>query len=96
MQAGRVTQYDLAGTGVRLTEIAPGRVETEIYLKAFGNDRHRLQESLYAGVRALTPEDVAEAVVMALQLPDHADASLIELSPTDQATGGHIFPKRPS
>jgi NADP-dependent 3-hydroxy acid dehydrogenase YdfG len=32
-QAGRVTRYDLAGTGVRLTEIAPGRVETEIYLE---------------------------------------------------------------
>ncbi|MDQ0467921.1 SDR family oxidoreductase [Labrys wisconsinensis] len=92
-QAGRVLRYDLAGSNVRLTEVAPGRVETEIYLRAFGGDRGRLQGTLYSDVRALQPEDVAEAVAAVLTLPEHVDVAEIEVSPTDQATGGHVYGK---
>jgi NADP-dependent 3-hydroxy acid dehydrogenase YdfG len=89
--AGSVMRYDLAGSGVRLTEIAPGRVETDIYLKAFGGEQDRLKQTLYTGVRALTPIDVADAVVLALSLPEHVDVSIMELTPTDQAPGGHVM-----
>jgi 3-hydroxy acid dehydrogenase/malonic semialdehyde reductase len=89
--ASRVMRYDLVGTGVRVTEISPGRVETDIYLQAHGGDRDRLKEAMYADVRALTADDVAKTIEMAVTLPDHVDLTHIEISPTDQATGGHAY-----
>ena len=90
--ATRVARYDLAGSNVRMTEIAPGRVETQVYLGAFAGDAARLHEAMYAHHRALQPEDVAETVVLALTLPARADVTLLEISPTDQAVGGHVYP----
>lgn len=89
--AGRVARYDLAGSNVRLTEIAPGRVETQVYIHAYGGDAARLHEAMYAHHRSLQPEDVAEAVALALALPERADVSVLELQPTDQAPGGHVY-----
>lgn len=94
--ACRSLRYDLAGRNVRVTDLAPGRVETEIYLTAFGGDRSRLHETMYGGVRALQPADIAEAVAAVLALPQHVDVTEIEISPTDQATGGHVFRSRPA
>ncbi|MFT4150677.1 MAG: SDR family oxidoreductase [Paracoccaceae bacterium] len=90
-QAGRVLRHDLAGTGVRVTEIAPGRVETEVYLRAFGGDREKLAERMYTRQRPLHPEDVAATLIAALRLPGHVDLAEIIVSPTDQAAGGHVY-----
>lgn len=90
-RAGAVLRYDLAGSNVRITEVAPGRVETEIYLRSFGGDRSRLAQTLYADLRAIQPEDVAEAIAGILMLPEHVDVTMIEITPTDQAPGGHVF-----
>ncbi len=92
--ATRVTRYDLAGSNVRLTEIVPGRVETQVYLDAYGGDAARLHETMYAHHRALQPEDVAAAVALALSMPERADLTMVEVSPTDQAVGGHVFPRQ--
>lgn len=95
-QAGRILRYDLAGTGVRLTEIAPGRVETQFYLQAFDGDAADLQERMYAKQRPLRPEDIAAVLVCALSLPSHVDVAELIVSPTDQAIGGHIYPAPPT
>ena len=87
-------RMDLAGTGVRVTEIAPGRTETGIYLDAFGGDSDALDEKLFTGYRTLQPEDVAAALIAALRLPARADVNILELSPTDQAAGGMVFAER--
>jgi 3-hydroxy acid dehydrogenase/malonic semialdehyde reductase len=89
--ACRSLRYDLAGSNVRVTDLAPGRVETEIYLRAFGGDRDRLNQTMYGSVRALQPADIAEAIAAVLTLPQHVDVTEIEISPTDQALGGHVF-----
>ncbi|MEN5081798.1 SDR family oxidoreductase [Bosea sp. TWI1241] len=89
--ACRSLRYDLAGSNVRVTDLAPGRVETEIYLRAFGGDRDRLNQTMYGSVRALQPADIAEAIAAVLMLPQHVDVTEIEISPTDQAVGGHVF-----
>lgn len=91
--AGRVIRYDLVGTGVRLTEVSPGRVETDIYLEAFAGDRAALGK-LYDKVRSLSPDDVAAAVATAIALPEQVDVSFLEIVPTDQATGGHAIAER--
>lgn len=94
-QAGRILRYDLAGTGVRLTEIAPGRVETEFYLNAFDGDAEDLREKMYTHQRPLRPIDIASVLVAALRLPPHADIAELVLSPSEQATGGHVYPAAP-
>ncbi|WP_412066888.1 SDR family oxidoreductase [Rhizobium sp. SYY.PMSO] len=94
-QAGRILRYDLAGSGVRMTEIAPGRVETEFYLKAFDGDAESLRERMYTHQRPLRPDDIASVLVSALQLPPHADIAELILSPSEQAAGGHVYPVAP-
>ena len=92
-QAGHVLRYELAGTGVRLTDIAPARVKTDIYLESFGRDKAGLEEKLFAGYRVLTPQDVADALWAALSMPPHVDLSEVVITSTDQAAGGQRFEK---
>jgi len=94
--AGRSLRYDLAGSNVRVTDLAPGRVETDIYLQAFAGDRARLHDSMYGAVRALKPQDIAETIAAVLALPEHVDLTEIEVSPTDQAVGGHVYKSQPA
>lgn len=77
---------DLLGTGVRVTEIAPGRVQTHFYRTALGDAAAK--EKLYDGYRSIQPEHIAELIGRAMTLPDYVDVSRIEVFPTDQATGG--------
>lgn len=88
-------RLDLAGSGVRVTEIAPGRVQTEFFSASFGNDREAMARTLFEKYRALAPEDVATALMGALNLPPHADVNRIEITSTDQALGGAVYATRP-
>jgi len=94
-QAGRILRFDLAGTGVRLTEIAPGRVETDFYLKAFDGDREGLRKRMYSEQRPLRPADIAAALVSALRMPDHVDIAELTITPSEQAAGGQKYPPPP-
>ncbi|SIT41427.1 Uncharacterized short-chain type dehydrogenase/reductase y4eK [Paraburkholderia ribeironis] len=77
---------DLLGTKVRVTEIAPGRVQTSLYRTALGTDG--ANEKLYDAYRSIQPENIAELIAMAIALPDAVDVSRMEVFPTDQAAGG--------
>lgn len=77
---------DLLGTSVRVSEIAPGRVETDLYRTALGAEAARL--SLYDGYRTIQPNHVASLVATVIELPTFVNVSRIEVFPTDQATGG--------
>jgi NADP-dependent 3-hydroxy acid dehydrogenase YdfG len=90
----RSLRLDLVGTNVRVTEIAPGRVETEFFRDAMGGDMAKLRSALFDEFRALKPEDVSRAVAAALDMPDHANIGLIEITSTDQALGGMSFARR--
>ncbi len=94
-QAGRILRFDLAGTGVRLTEIAPGRVETDFYLKAFDGDREGLRKRMYSEQRPLRPADIAAALVSALRMPDHVDIAELTITPSEQAAEGQKYPPPP-
>lgn len=61
---------DLVGTNVRVTSIDPGAVETEFSLVRHRGDAERA-EKVYEGYDPLTPEDVADAVCYALNVPEH-------------------------
>lgn len=76
---------DLAGTGVRVTNVEPGLCGgTEFSNVRFRGDDDRAA-SVYAGVQPLTAEDVAETVRWVVMLPPHFNVNRIEIMPVAQS-----------
>ena len=86
----RVAAY---GRRVRVTEIIPGRAETEIFGKVIG-DMEAAKRQFYDGFESLKVEDVAGAVAYAVGTPQHVNIGQIEITPTLQVPGGLNFEKR--
>ncbi len=84
-------RLDLHDTGIRVTEIAPGRVETDINLDAMGGDHAAMRETLFARHQASQPADIADAVMAALAMPRRSNIAFIEVVPTRQTVGGALF-----
>lgn len=78
-------RLELAGEPLRVIEIAPGMVKTDFSLVRFGGDADRA-DAVYAGVaHPLSAEDVAEAIVHAVELPGHVNLDLVTIKPVAQA-----------
>jgi NADP-dependent 3-hydroxy acid dehydrogenase YdfG len=77
-------RQDLLGTPVRVTSVDPGMVETDFSLVRFHGDAKRAAK-VYEGVKALTPEDVADAILWAVSRPAHVNIARILLTPVQQA-----------
>ncbi|MGO7335446.1 SDR family oxidoreductase [Rhizobium leguminosarum] len=84
---------DLLGTSVRVTEVVPGRVQTELYRTAMAGNQARTL--LYDGYRPIQPSHIASIITNAIELPVFVDVARIEVFPTDQATGGGTMVKFP-
>jgi NADP-dependent 3-hydroxy acid dehydrogenase YdfG len=80
-------RMDLFGTAVRVTVLAPGRVETRLYDAALGG-HEQAREMLYSRTRSVQPEDIATLVATVLDMPAHVDVTRIEVVPTGQVFGG--------
>ena len=85
----RVLRLELLGQPVRITEIAPGMVETEFSLVRFGGDREAA-DRVYAGMQPLRAEDVAECIRWAIAQPPHVNVDEIVVRPRDQATATEV------
>jgi 3-hydroxy acid dehydrogenase/malonic semialdehyde reductase len=86
---------DLLGTGVRATAIEPGMAETEFSLVRFQGDAAKAAK-VYDGVKPLSPQDVAEAILWSVSLPAHVNVNVIELMPTQQAFGPFAIHRNPT
>ncbi len=75
---------DLLGTGVRVTDLAPGIAETEFTLVRTKGDQEA-SDALYRGTQALTAEDVADTMYYLASMPAHMCVNRIEVMPTQQA-----------
>ncbi len=80
----RVLRLELLGEPVRVTEIAPGMVETEFSLVRFGGDEEAARR-VYQGMTPLSAEDVAECIRWAVAQPSHVNIDEIVVRPRDQA-----------
>ena len=81
-------QTDVLGTGVRVSNIDPGMVETEFSLVRFKGDEERAKQT-YKGLRPLTAMDVAHTALFCATRPAHVSIQDILLMPTDQASTHH-------
>ncbi|MGC4934298.1 SDR family NAD(P)-dependent oxidoreductase [Gordonia sp. DT30] len=81
----RTLRFELLGKPIRLTEIAPGMVETDFSLVRFDGDQDRA-DAVYADLTPLTAEDVAEVIGFVASRPPHVNLDQIVLKPRDQAS----------
>lgn len=77
-------RLDLLGSGIRVTEVSPGMVETEFSLVRFG-DAERAK-SVYTGMTPLNPRDIAETIFWCINRPAHVNIQEVVIYPTDQAS----------
>jgi NADP-dependent 3-hydroxy acid dehydrogenase YdfG len=85
-------RLELNGEPIRITEIAPGMVETEFSMVRFHGDAERADE-VYAGVQPLTADDLADCIVWAVTRPPHVDVDLMVVRPVAQAAA-HLVARR--
>jgi NADP-dependent 3-hydroxy acid dehydrogenase YdfG len=78
-------RLDVAGSGVRITTIDPGMVETEFSQVRLRGDAARAKK-VYQGLTPLTAADVADAILWCVTRPPHMNVGEMVLWPTDQAS----------
>lgn len=83
-------RMELQGTGIRVTEINPGRVESEFYQVAI-DDTAKARTAVETGTVALMADDIAEAVIYCVTAPWRVNVSMMEILPTEQTYGGSDF-----
>ncbi len=82
-------RLDLAGTGVRVTDIAPGAVDTEFSTVRFKGDKLKA-DNVYQGFIPLYAEDIADTILFALNRPPQVNIEYILITPTAQAGATRI------
>jgi NADP-dependent 3-hydroxy acid dehydrogenase YdfG len=85
----RTLRGELLGKPVRLTELAPGAVETEFSLVRFDGDQDRA-DNVYRGITPLVAQDVAEVIGFVASRPSHVNLDQIVIRPRDQAPNGRF------
>src|ERR671916_4795 len=66
----RTLRLELLGKPIRVTEVAPGLVDTEFSLVRFSGDAEKARQ-VYEGLQPLTAEDVAETIAFVVTRPPH-------------------------
>jgi serine 3-dehydrogenase (NADP+) len=84
---------DLAGTGVRVTSIEPGMVETEFTLVRTGGNQ-AASDALYADIEPMTADDIANTIHWVATLPPHLNINAIELMPVSQSWAGFTVTRK--
>jgi NADP-dependent 3-hydroxy acid dehydrogenase YdfG len=86
----RGMRIDLLKNGIKVTNIAPGMIETEFSLVRFRGDTEKAS-SVYNGLKPLTGEDIAEVIFYVTSLPDHVCINDLVITPKAQANATNTF-----
>lgn len=85
-------RIDVAQTPIRVTLLKPGLVETNFSTVRFHGDADRAA-NVYKGITPLTGEDIADAMLYALQAPAHVQIAEVLILATHQASGSVVARK---
>ena len=83
-------RYDLLPYGIKVSNIAPGAVETEFSLVRFKGDEEKA-DNVYKGFEPLKAEDIASTIEYLLQQPEHVQIADVTIFPKAQAGGTVIY-----
>jgi NADP-dependent 3-hydroxy acid dehydrogenase YdfG len=89
----RQLRVDATGRRVRVTEICPGRVATDIFGHVHG-DIEEARKKFIDGFELPLPSDIADAIAFAIAAPLAVNISNMEILPTLQVPGGLTTIKR--
>jgi NADP-dependent 3-hydroxy acid dehydrogenase YdfG len=78
-------RIDLVKHNIKVTQIAPGAIETEFSFVRFKGDKAKA-DSIYDGYQPLLPDDVADVIYYTTTLPPHVNINDLVLMPTAQAS----------
>lgn len=82
-------RVDVLGKRIRVTEICPGRVETEIFNTNHGvSSGEEAHKKFYEGYEVPSAEHIADTAAFAVNMPSYVNVGLIEIMPTFQVPGG--------
>jgi len=82
-------RIDLLGTGIKVTQIAPGAAETEFSLVRFHGNAEQAKK-VYQGFQPMTPDDIAEVIFYTTTLPEHLCINDLVLTSVAQANSFYI------
>ncbi|MBA2710028.1 MAG: SDR family oxidoreductase [Tatlockia sp.] len=82
-------RLDLMGSPIRVTEIAPGAVETE-FSEVRWDDKEKAK-AFYSDFTPLFADDIADAALYCLTRPQHVDIAEMTIMPTAQAAASQIY-----
>lgn len=83
----RQLRIDVFGRHVRITDICPGRVATDIFAHVHGAT-DETYDRFIRGFELPQPSDIAEAIAFAIAAPVAVNIGHIEITPTLQVPGG--------
>jgi NADP-dependent 3-hydroxy acid dehydrogenase YdfG len=83
----RQLRIDAFGRRVRVTEICPGRVATDIFAHVHG-DSPEIRERFIDGFELPEAADIADAIAFAVAAPVAVNVGHMEITPTLQVPGG--------
>ncbi len=78
-------RIDTVKYGIKVTQIAPGAVETEFSVVRFKGDQQKADQ-VYKGFEPLHPENIAEVVYFTTTLPNNVNINDLVIMPTAQAS----------
>lgn len=82
-------RMDLLGTGIRVTNIEPGLLETEFSEVRFDGNKEKAK-AVYKGMTPLQADDIAETILWSLKRPAHVNIQELVIYPTDQGAIGLV------
>jgi NADP-dependent 3-hydroxy acid dehydrogenase YdfG len=81
---------DLLGRPIRVTALGPGLTESDFSLVRFKGDEEKAR-TVYQGVEAMTPDDIADCILFALTRPLRVNVDEIVVKALAQTSGGRIL-----
>jgi 3-hydroxy acid dehydrogenase/malonic semialdehyde reductase len=89
----KAMRLDLYEKDIRISTVDPGMVETEFSIVRFKGDKERAKK-IYEGMKPLTAQDIADAVLYCATRPQHINIDEIIITPTAQASAIHVKRKK--